>query len=234
MSKLLLGIILLTSLAIESVAQTTAPRQFVRASGQATVYVPADQVKIDASVVTQGPSAQAAAASNATQVASVTTALTNLLGSASNVKSINYFVGPVYNYPPNGGQAAIVGYTASMTVEVTLNTITLAGSVIDTAVQAGATSIGSLQFSLQNSQPAHLQALSMATLQAKADADAMATALGRTTGAVISIQEATTTLVQPIVAGIANGGAPGVSTPTTIQPGQIEVQASMVLDVQLN
>jgi hypothetical protein len=53
---------------------------------------------------------------------------------------------------------------------------------------------------------------------------------------VISIQEGTITSVQPIIAGIANGGAPGASpvTSTTVQPGQIEVQASVVLDVQLN
>jgi uncharacterized protein len=230
MYKPMFAIILLTSLVARSEAQVQPQRQFVRASGQSSVFVAPDQVKIDASVITQGATAQDAAASNAGQVASVVAALTQLLGSGADIKTINYFVGPVYKSAPNGGPATIAGYTASLTILVTLGAISFAGAVIDTAAKAGATSIGSLQFSLKDSEPAHLQALRMATLQAKTHADAMASGLGRTTGAVISIQEGSAVNVQPIVAGVGAAS----STATSIQPGMIEVQGSVVLDIVLN
>jgi uncharacterized protein YggE len=44
---------------------------FVRASGQASVFVPPDQAEIDVSIVTQGASAQDASARNADQVTTV-------------------------------------------------------------------------------------------------------------------------------------------------------------------
>ena len=191
------------------------------------MFVTPDQVKVDASIVTQGVSAQDAASQNATQVAAVTAALSKALGPGADIKTINYFVGPVYKTPAGGGPATIAGYTASMTVEVTLGTISMTGLVIDTAAQAGATSIGSLQFSLKDPDPSRLQALRLATMQAKSHADAIAGGLGRTVGAVISLQEGSAVGVQPL-AGVA---AP--TTATSVQPGLIEVQASVVLEAEL-
>lgn len=209
-------------------AQVMGPRATVQATGQASVFVQPDQVKIDASVVTMGTTAQDAAARNADQVAALTAALTKLLGSGADIKTVNYFVGPNYRNGPNGGPPVISGFTASNTVEVTLGNLTQAGTVIDTAVGAGATSIGGLQFSLKDSEPAHLQALRMATAQAKTHADAMAGGLGRATGAVISLQEQPAPRLIPIVVGVA---APGGSTMVT--PGLIEVQATVALVAEL-
>ncbi len=227
--SLVTALALIVLIALKAQAQAATARPSVRAAGQASVFVTPDQVKVDASIVTQGVSAQDAASQNATQVAAVTDALTKVLGPSADIKTINYSVGPVYKYPSGGGPATIVGYTASMTVEVTLGTISMAGLVIDTATQAGATSIGSLQFSLKDPEPARLQALRLATMQAKSHADAIAGGLGRTVGAVISLQEGSTARVQPVAAGTA--GAP--TAPTTVQPGLIEVQASVVLEAEL-
>lgn len=222
-----LALIALTTL--RAPAQIAGRRPSVRAVGQASVFVPPDQVKVDASIVTQGVSAQDAASQNSVQVAAVIAALSKVLGPSADIKTVNYFVGPVYKYPAGGGPATIAGYTASMTVEVTLGTISMTGLVIDTATQAGATSIGSLQFSLKDPEPARLQALRMASMQAKSHADAIAGGLGRTVGAAISLQEGSAVSVQPMAAGTA--GAP--ATATTVQPGLIEVQASVVLEAEL-
>ncbi len=228
MSRLLLPMTLLACLCVPSFAQSQRP--FVRTSGQASVFVPPDQVKVDANVTTQGTTAQDAASRNADQVASVVTALTKVLGPGAEIKTINYFVGPVYKSSSNGGPPTIAGYTASLTVEVTLGAVSMTGVVIDTETQAGVTSIGGLQFSLKDSEPAHLQALRLATYQAKSHADTIANSLGRTVGAVISIQEGTAVRVVPIVAG--TGAAP--TNATTITPGLIEVQGSVILDAELS
>ena len=210
-------------------AQTPTGRPFVRASGDASVFVPPDQVKVDASVSAQGKTAQEAAAQDASRVAVLLTALGQLLGTGADIKTINYFVGPNYQYPPGGGTPTLIGYTATNTVEVTLSDVSLAGPVIDTASQAGATTVGGLRFALKDPQPSRLQALRLATLQARSHADAMAGGLGAKVGAVISVQEGTQVSV-PVLT--ATAGA--TNTATSIEPGMIEVRASVTLEAELN
>jgi uncharacterized protein len=225
--------VLLLSLAFSSsglLAQLPARQPSVRASGEASVFALPDQVRIDVTVTTQGKTAQDAASQNASQLAAVTSALVQILGANADIKTINYFVGPNYQYPPNGGTPILIGYTASNTIEVTLGMISMAGAVIDTAAQAGATTVGGLRFTLKDPEPQRLQALSLATLQARSHAEAMANALGAKVGAVITVQEGAQVRLQPLV-GVA---ADARSTPTSIQPGMIEVQASVVLEAQLN
>ncbi|PYT12461.1 MAG: hypothetical protein DMG59_23325, partial [Acidobacteria bacterium] len=104
------------------------------------------------------------------------------------------------------------------------------GPVIDAATEAGATSIGGLRFSLRDPEPQRLQALRLATLQAKSHAEAMASGLGGKVGAVISLEEGNAVRVQQLV---ASAGA-AASTPTPVEPGLIEVQATVVLQAELN
>ena len=229
MNKPLLMLILVTCLSFRSAAQI-ATRPFVRAMGQASVFAPPDQVKVDASIVTQGSTAQEAASHNADQVSAVLAALHKLLGPGADIKTINYSVVPNYKYPQGGGTPTLTGYTASVTVEITLGAVSMTGPVIDTATEAGATSIGGLRFSLRDPEPQRLQALRLATLQAKSHAEAMASGLGGKVGAVISLEEGTAVRVQQLV---ASAGA-AASTPTPVEPGLIEVQATVVLQAELN
>src|SRR5437667_5505976 len=230
MNKPLLMLILFTCLSFRSAAQI-ATRPFVRATGQASVFAPPDQVKVDASVVTQGSTAQEAASRNADQVDVVLAALRKLLGSGADIKTINYAVVPNYKYPTGGGTPTLTGYTASVTVEVTLGAVSMTGPVIDTATQAGATSIGGLRFSLKDPEPQRLQALRLATLQAKTHAEAMASGLGGKVRAVLSLEDGAAAFrVQPL--GVSASAAAG--TPTPVEPGLIEVQASVVLQAELN
>jgi uncharacterized protein YggE len=222
------SILIIALCALDLTAQATSARPSVRAQGQASVFLPPDQVKIDASVVSQSTTAADAASQNATQVAALVASLQKLLGQNADIKTVNYSVFPVYKTPPGGGQSAIVGYNASTTLEVTLGSTSLAGAVIDAAVAGGATSIGSLQFSLKDPEPARAQALRMASVVAKNHADAMAAGLGHTTGAILSLQEGST--VTPVVVGVAGTAA----APTQITPGQIEVQGTVVIVVELN
>jgi uncharacterized protein YggE len=227
MSKSSLALLLLTCCAIPSWAQiVSSGRSTVSASGQASVSVPPDQAMVDVTVTAQGATAQAASSKDADQVTSVLAALTKLLGAGADIKTVNYFVGANYN---NSGQT-IVGYTASSTLEVTLTNLSLAGTVIDTAVAAGATSVGGVQFSLQNSDPAHQQALKLAALQAKAHADAMASALSHVVGPIISLAEAGSTPVT-VFTGVA--GAPSGTT-TPVVPGLIQIEVTVNLQAELD
>jgi uncharacterized protein YggE len=207
-------------------AQSTTPRPpFIRAVGQGSVSVQPDQAQIDFGVVTTATTAQTAAAQNATQVSALLAALQTLLGSTGNIQTIGYSLSPNYNYPP-GGNPVLTGYTASNTVQVSASDLSMVGTIIDTGVRAGATTVQSLQFTLQNPDPVLQQALKLATTQAKAHADAMASGVGMHSGAVRSIQENVTTNVTPVVA------TPGATT-TPVLPGLVNIQATVTLEVDL-
>jgi uncharacterized protein YggE len=211
-------------------AQTlVSPPRSVRANGTASIFVNPDQAQIDATVTTQGMTAQIASSQNATQSAAVLSALTQLLGAGANIKTINYSVTPNYNYPPNGAIPVLIGFTASNTVEVVLTGVTTVGTVIDTAIQAGATSVTGIRFSLKDTEPSRRQALQQAALVAKSHADAMAGALGGTVGTVLVLQEGSS--VQPVTGTLTFSAG---STTTPIQSGLIEVSATVALEALLN
>jgi uncharacterized protein YggE len=206
-------------------AQTAAPGT-VQATGTASLSVNPDQVSIDVSVITQATTAQQAAQQNATQATTVINALKQVLGSSGSIKTVSYSVDPRYSNA-SGQNNTLIGYSASNTVRATASDLTLVGPLIDTANQAGASSVGNLNFSLQNSDPYQQQALSAAAKQAQAYAAAIATGLGSKTGAVVSAQQAASTYYPVGIAGAAS------SVPTPVQTGTVTVSASVTITVQL-
>src|SRR5579862_9792440 len=90
----------------------------VQANGDAVNQVKPDLAKLTIGVVTQAPSAQVAAAQNATQLQATLEKLRAALGSRGEIRTAGYSVTPNYQYPREGAPT-IAGYTASNTVEVT-------------------------------------------------------------------------------------------------------------------
>lgn len=217
----------LALLSVASFAQT-APRRFVRAFGEGTVSATPDQAKIQFSVVTQAVTAEAAAAQNATQVTSLLAALRSVLGPNAELKTLSYSLNPNYSSPRDGSQPVLIGYTASNTVEATVTNLSLIGKLIDTGIQAGGNRVSGLRFGLKDDQPQQQQALKLATAQAKARADAMASGINLKTGAVVSIQEGS--VVSPVVSLDARALA---ASSTPIETGQVDVHATVTLEVDL-
>jgi len=205
------------------VAQTTAAS--VTATGTATIYVQPDQAQLTVSVTTQGTTATAAGQQNANVTVVVTKAITSVLGSNGTIQTVSYSVYPLYG---NGAQSsAIVGYSATNSFQVIMTDLTLIGSVIDTANQAGATSVGALTLGLQNPAPSLQQALTAASKVGLANAGAIAAGLGRATGSAISAQQSSA--VTSLVVGISTV-AP---TTTPVQTGPVSVSATVTVTVQL-
>ena len=209
-------------------AQAPSGAHLVGASGQATVSVKPDQAKLDVGVVTQAATAQDAAAQNASQVAAVLAQLQTVLGSGTDIKTIGYSLSAVYRYP-QGAPPVLTGYMASNTVEVTMTDLSLIGRTIDAASQAGANSVQGLQFSVRDEEPVRQQALGLATKQAKAHAQAIASGIGASLGAVVLAQEGGgTTPVRVLTT--APAAAP---TQTPIETGLVQIQATVSIQVEL-
>jgi uncharacterized protein YggE len=199
----------------------------VRASGEGVVAIKPDQMKLTVSVVTQADTAQQAADDNAARSNVVIEALRKLLGAGADLRTVGYSVTPLYKYP-SGGTPILSGYTANNTLEVTTGDLSIAGRLIDVAVQAGATTVGGIRFGLKDAQPARLNALKLAVQQARTNAEAMASGLSARLGAVVSIAESS--VAAPVYTDRATTAA---TSQTPIETGMVEVRASVVIEVQL-
>jgi uncharacterized protein YggE len=224
-------LIVFAALALVSEGLCAQPSQsaqrLIGASGQASISVKPDQAKVDIGVITRAATAQDAATQNAMQVDSVLAQLRTVLGSMADLKTIGYSLSPNYQYP-QGAPPVLTGYTASNTVEVTMNDLSLIGRTIDAASQAGANNVQGLRFALQDQEPSRQQALVLAAKQAKAHAQAIASGLGANLGAVVSAQEGGGVIL-PVLAA----ATPGAATTTPIETGVIQIQATVAIQVEL-
>jgi uncharacterized protein YggE len=207
-------------------------RQTVRTTGEALVTARPDRAVIDIGVVTQATTAEAAASQNASQVTTVLAKLKSAAGSAGEVKTISYSVSPNYRYPREGGQPTITGYTATNTVQVTINDLALVGKIVDAATQSGANSVQRLQFSLRDDQAVRALALQQAALQARASAEALAGSLKLRVLRVLSVEEASPPIVRPMME-MARAAAMSAPTPTPVETGSIDVRATVHLTVEV-
>jgi uncharacterized protein len=229
-SILLLAAVLYAAAAMPVTAQTVEDRRrSIQTTGEAVITAEPNRARIDVGVTTQAQTSQAAAEQNAARSQAVLTRLRTVIGQTGEIRTVGYDLTPNYTYPQQGGEPKLTGYTASNTVRVTLDDLTKVGSVIDTATQAGANQVRSLQFMLKDERPSVDQALRQASQNAMRKAEAIAAALGVKTIRVLSATE--------------SGGAPvpvretftmrAQATQTPVEPGTIEVRGSVTLTVEI-
>jgi uncharacterized protein len=200
----------------------------VQANGDAVIQVKPDLAKLTIGVVTQAPSAQGAAAQNASQLQATLEKLRTALGSSGEIRTAGYSITPNYQYPHEGAPT-IGGYTATNTVEVTTSDLAGIGKLIDTVAQAGANRIQGIQFTVKDEGPARAQALRQAVEQARANAEAMAAAMGMKAGRVLLLEQGSPAQVRPVFRAVAATAA----APTPVEPGNVEVHASVTLTMEL-
>ena len=220
--KLRIAALLVTS----ACAMHAQSRPFVRVSGQGSVSVRPDQFKLSISINTQAATAQEASDMNATQTDAAIAKIKAVLGGTGDLRTIGYSVNPVYR--TNTNPPVITGYSATNSLEITSNNLSLAGRIIDTATQAGVTTVSGLRFLIQNSEPPRLAAMKLATQQARTRADALASGLSMRVGAILSIEETSVALPGPIRAGVAL-----TPTATPIDPGTLDVTASVTFEAEI-
>jgi uncharacterized protein YggE len=216
--------------ALPLTAQTVSvPRNHVRAVGTASVAARPDMARVSMGVTTEGQTASEAAARNADQAAAVMNALRNALGPNAEIHTISYTLGPVYNYPPGGGQPQLRGFQASNIVEAIITDLSIIGRVIDAAITAGANRVDSLRLGLKDDDPVRAQALRLAGQRARAKAQAIAEGVQVRLGSVISAEE-NSVVTYPVTAGIDRAGAAAATTP--VETGTLSITATVTLELE--
>jgi uncharacterized protein YggE len=235
LKSLLLGVALLgVCLPPTALAETTArSASTIRVTGNAMVAARPDRAEIDIGVMTQSQDASAAAANNAAHLQAVLTQLRKVLGERADIKTVSYTLTPNYRVEPGGAEPILTGYAANNIVRVTLDDLGKAGAVIDAATRSGANRVQDIRFTLREPETVRLQALREAATQAKAEADALASALGLKVLRVLSVEEAGGLVrpIRPMPFATARAEAAAVVTP--VEAGSLEVSATVTLTMEV-
>ena len=212
--------------------QISSPLSSIRVTGDSLVTAKPDRVQIDVGVLTQEKQSQNAAAQNSRQMEGIMTALHNLLGPDADIKPINRALSPDYQYRPIGAKPSVSSYTALNVVRVTLDDLDKVGPAIDAATQAGANHVESVRYTVRDPQVLHTQAVREAVLKAKADAEALATALNLKIVRIVSVDDTGESSGPPPLdaPGIDSGIA---SAPSATQTGSFVVTANVTLTVEV-
>lgn len=199
----------------------------VSAEGR-TTRVP-DLATVRAGVVSQGDTAAAALADNATRMARVLAAVKRAGIAARDVATASVQLSPQYRYA-DGQPPAITGYQASNTVSIRFRDVAKAGPVLDALVAQGANQIDGPSLSIDQPDAALDEARGDAVKRARARAALYAAAAGLRVVRVISIAEAGEDAGNPGPQPMFMARAKAADASTQIAAG--EKQVSVTLSVR--
>ena len=199
----------------------------IRVMGESTVTAAPDHAEIHLGVVTQGKTANGAASENAKRVDKVLAAVREVVPKAE-LTTVDYSVNPMYGESTPNRPPTINGYSAQNVVRVATDDLNLVGKIIDAAMGASANDVRGLTFSLKKEGEVRGRALKEAVAKGKAEADAIAAALGVK---ILRVRSAEAMGEAPPVRPMAMGMmmAKSESAPTPVEPGTLDVHAQVSL-----
>jgi uncharacterized protein YggE len=151
------------------------------------IEIAPDRAALSFTVMTRARTAAAAGAENARIQTAVLDALRRAGIASAQLRTQGVSINPEYEYPRDGSRPTVIGYQAQNSIQVEVREVGQLGGVIDAGLSGGATSVGALRFFASNSDAATREAMRMAVLHARADADAIAAAAGGHVSGLIEI-----------------------------------------------
>lgn len=209
--------------------------------GNSEAKVAPNTAVVSFSVVTESPQAVSAQKENARKSEAVQAAVEALAGQSKiEVKTSGYSLHPEYNYDTS--PAKIKGYSVRNTVTVSIDDMKKVGDLIDAATAAGANTVEGIQFVVGQDSPAQGEALTLATKQATAKAEAIAAAMN---GRIVRIVQTTEGGIDPehVKASYENkdysasantSASARTSTPITAGSTQIRSQVVLIVDIAVS
>lgn len=217
-------------------AEEKAESRTVTVQGLGEVMVTPDSMRANVSVRVRGPSLAQARTDAARRTRTVIMSLEGLRIQALDIQTEQISVTPVPERQPEFGEATpprIIGYDAESRLTVTLRDVSIeqlraqGSRILDTALAAGANSVGGVQFFLNEPREAHRLALAAAVRDAEANAQVMAGAANVTLSGLSSLST-------EVERGYAYGQAALYSmevagaTSFPVEPGDITVTTQVI------
>jgi len=204
-------------------ADAAKPDHTISVSGTGRVILAPDVADLRIGVSVQRATVRAARADAAIA------ALKKVGLADADVQTSGITLQPQYDYS-NGAAPRLIGYQFSNSLTVTVRKLDVLGDAIDDALAAGATSLDSVTFRVDDETKAEAQARTAAMADAKTKAQALASAAGVSIQGVSSITESIAPIPYPVVYDRGAAGAAvdkQVSTP--VQPGTNEVSVTVAV-----
>lgn len=208
---------------------TSTIEHTISVTGTGRVIIDPDVADLSLGVSLTRPTAAAAREAAAEAMTKLVAAIKNGGVADKDIQTSSLSLQPVYDYSTNG-QGKLTGFQLTNIVNVTVRKLDTVGDLVDASVAAGATSVNGVTFRVDNPTQAEAQARTAAVNDARAKADALASAAGVTIVGVSSISETSAPIPYPIA---YYAGAPAKDAATPIQPGTTEVNVMVSITYRI-
>ena len=229
-NRLTLSLLLLLAPGAASAQQPTPPGPdlpLVVTTGEGLVQAVPDRAWITISAESRAGNPREAQRRNVDAMSPVLDRLRAAGIPADAIRTVGYDLQQEWDFVKN--QRVSRGYVARNTIDVRVDAIDRIGELLELAVGSGATSVGGIRFDLKDRAKLEREALRLAVVEARADAEAAASAAGLAIARVLRIDAQRSEggpIPLPRVAMMreqANSDAPPISA------GQMEIRAQVTL-----
>lgn len=221
-------------------AENIGEKNTISVAKTGTIYVKPDMATTTITVTTDATTASEAITKNREKSSAVISFLKEQGLQDADIKTVNYNVYPKYEYYDLSSSAyyrnqRIAGYTATESLEIKIKDLEKIGDITTGAVSAGASNIGDLRFTVEDSDSIKMQARTQAIEKSKIDAQSIANGLGVVLGEVVGFSESGylpvyyDTVMKSSVSGM--GGAIE-SQPVSVGENKIEVTVTVTYEIK--
>lgn len=170
-----------------AVAQDRLSPPHISINGEASLDVPPDTARIRAGVSASGLTARDASAANRKKMASVMAAIKAAGIAEKDVQTSGYSIQPIYG--DAGPPPKITGFIANNDVILTIRKIDEVGGLIDKLTDAGANTLGGVEFTVSDAGKLLDKVRADALADAKRRAQIYADAAGMKIGGLLALSE---------------------------------------------
>jgi uncharacterized protein YggE len=165
-----------------------APMEMISVTGTGRVKLQPDHVRFNVGVESMATTPSEALAQNNRAVENVIAALKKAGAKSEEIQTSNFSIHPQFEYVENR-RPRIIGYQVTNNVTVTRESTADAGKMLQAAVEAGVNQASGLSFFVADETRARQEGLRKAFADARAKAETLAGAAGRTVGRAVAITE---------------------------------------------
>jgi uncharacterized protein YggE len=235
---------------VAAYAKTMPPSRTFFSTAESKVVAVPDVAQLTLGVLTEGGKNLAGLQKENSEKANRIGAFLKTQGvQEKDIKTQSYNITPRYQYfscPPQGrishelGLVApcpfpeITGYSITQNITVKISHLDKAGDILAGVVEAGANTVNSLAFTVDDPAKFENQAREEAVAKAREKAKALARAGGFRLGKIISISEGFSPMPAVFAEGAAlKEGRGGGDTAPVIEPGSQEIRAEITLTYEM-
>ena len=229
LAALALALFALAACGEASTTTAGAAANTVTASGAGTTQAVPDTAEMSFGVTATSPNAKSALDEASKTAEQIAAALKKQGIAGEDIQTQDVSVYP--QTVDQNGKQVITGYQASLSVRVKVRDIAKLGEIISAANAAGANEISGPAFTIDDPAPARAQAIEEAVADARTSAEAMAKAAGKSVGEVLSMSSSDAGMVAGPM--YSTSDMAGAAKDVPIEPGQLDISASVVVVFEL-